>query len=140
MATKKTAARLAAASRRAARAAVKAIEQVRRFEDGVLKAGESFVRNEITYVVDKAGRAVRQPNKDRPVTREDCLFLLKNVRAVTDDEVLEAVGPNVHKWFLDSGMLVRDTKARSLLWITKKAQAYYGLPLPMIGGVACAFQ
>lgn len=131
--------KIASTARAAAKVMLKAAEAVQRFEDGMMKAGETFVRNDIEYVVNKAGVAVRQPSKDKPVTREEVVYLLTGVRVVDVEEVLHAVGQNVFRFMKEQGYLMQDATNPSLFWVTKKAAANYDLPKPVVGGVACQF-
>lgn len=138
MTTKTAIRKMNSAKRAAAKIAVAAVKAVQALEDGTLKAGQTAVRNGIEYLVDSKGRTVRQPSKDKPVTKEEVVHMIKGVRVVDEEEVLFAVGPNVLRFMLDQGYLVRKPGS-PFLWVTKKAGENYALPKPTTLVGTCEF-
>lgn len=106
-------------------------------EAGVAEAGTTYVKNDITYVINASGVSVRVPTKDKLVTREEVVYLLRGVRAVDVDEALTMIGEGCLKFMLENDLLRRDAKVKSLLHITRKAGEKYGLPRPVICDVVC---
>jgi hypothetical protein len=82
----------------------------------------------IEYRVDSKGRKVRLPNADRPVTTEETVLLLKYMRAIEEEEVLEALGKGAMEYMVKAGQLVRDAACPTRLWISKKCAEAYRLP------------
>lgn len=96
----------------------------------------------IQYKTDSKGRTVRVPTRDMPVTKEEVVFFFKCRRGFDEDEALEAVGPNVLRFWKDKGYVREIGPIKGMFGITVKAQAQYGLPdpyLPMAGCTAKYF-
>lgn len=131
--------KMAVASRALGKAQVALHKTVQKFDDGLLTAGMSVVKNDIAYIVDSKLRIVRKPTKDKPVTMAEVVYLLKGLRVTDEEDALAMVGPNVLRYMFEKEYLVRDARWKSTLWITKKAQVAYGLSVPVICGVPCEF-
>lgn len=82
----------------------------------------------IEYVTDSRGRKVRVPNKARPVTYEEVREMCMHMRALDEEEILEAVGPSTFAFMKSSGQIKKDTLSKARYWITKKCADYYDLP------------
>ena len=86
---------------------------------------------EVTYEVVN-GMKVRMPNAAIPVTREDSFDLLNRNRAVSVDEILEAVGTGVMNYLIKKGF-IRQNGNTSIYYVTVEAQKHYKLSAPRIG-------
>jgi hypothetical protein len=121
--TKVTLAKIKSAQKRHAR-------QLAKIEAGLIEAGTVYVKNAIQYKVRKDGVHERMPTRDHPVTREEVVFMLTNVRALEQEDVLHFIGKGAMDFMLQHDLLRK--LEDGLLWITTNAQRKYGLQNPML--------
>lgn len=119
----------AASARRVAREITRTAKAI---DEGTLAAGTRFVRNDIEYLVRKDGTYERQTSREKPVTREEVVHLLTNVRALEVSEVLEFIGKGAMDFMIKADLLRKMDDG--LLWVTVAAQTKYGLKDPILPG------
>lgn len=77
------------------------------------------------------GYKVRVPNAELPVSRDDVVNVINRQRAVSKEELLEAVGMNVTNFLVKKGYI--RVMNSSTFMVTVEAQKHYKLAKPVIG-------
>ena len=100
---------------------------------GAVIMARAFSERNIVHTTDTKGRKVRDVDNGSGVTEEEVIYLLSNVRALDEEELLEAIGPKNTRCMRATKVIV---KSDGLYHVTAKAARFYGFSpvVKLMGG------